>query len=170
VVKINVKDTAITIVKNVFNCPHCNEHEFDFTHLAGEEDVRFGPWACDNCNACYKGTIVDGVLGLEQSSPARLGQIVVLRRGNLVMFVKGFPGNTDEGNKYFYEQHVCVTNYLGDVLQIAELDNEGNGEVDPHGVFSYVSKFDCNINDYDDANECDARVAEQLQLLKQKLM
>jgi hypothetical protein len=44
------------------------------------------------------------------------------------------PESAWQNAQYFYNQHVCPTSYLREVVEISCLE-----EADPHGVFEFVS-------------------------------
>jgi hypothetical protein len=43
------------------------------------------------------------------------------------------PDDEDDGKRYFYEEHSCPTNWIGDTVMISV-----DGDTDPHGLLKFV--------------------------------
>lgn len=123
----------------IIDCPSCNEHEFDITHLVDGKKNHAGPWYCDRC---FKGIYFDvsegGVVECEITDKTSEPTYAFLRYGSLLLVVHGIchDGDLDhEHHESYYEEHSCPTNYLHDVLMVVDLVS---GDTDPHGLFDYL--------------------------------
>jgi hypothetical protein len=78
--------------------------------------------------------------------------LILMERGSLKFIVSAtrFPGRTDDNIRYFYNEHTCPTNWIGDVELISD-----DGDVDPHGFMKVVRIVDDPALPDDDINERD---------------
>lgn len=129
-------------------CPFCGDQSsFSITHLL-EGDTTFGPWYCDECGQSIRGEVKSGSVEIEKHTAVKIDTLDLLcipPRDKPVYFVvagsKISPrDNRDEElghTKFFYEEHTCPTNWLGEVLEVVD-----RGDRDPHGLFEYMGSID----------------------------
>ena len=136
------------ITKTHVICPHCNKvdgHTVD--HIIEDNMSWFGPWYCEHCRKAYNGKYENGELTIEKHNDKIFDTIVFLKKDNVILAVKGmnFKSHIEQdydqnhGNRYFYEEHTCPTNYLKNTLMIIDTDEDDD---DPHGIFEYVGYID----------------------------
>ena len=61
--------------------------------------------------------------------------LVLLKRNGIYLVVNGH--GDAEHDMYFYNEHTCPTNYMGDVEAVIY-----EKDADPHGVFEWVATID----------------------------
>ena len=61
--------------------------------------------------------------------------LVLLKRNGIYLIVNGYGDK--EHDQYFYNEHTCPTNYMGDVEAVIY-----EKDADPHGVFEWVATID----------------------------
>ncbi len=120
-------------------CPGCKNEYFRVDHLA--EHVRTA-WYCDQCGIRFRvhalaGNRIECEVIKGESKAKRL---VILRSdGPVTLHLHTFttlPDSDETGHaEYFYNEHTCPTNFLGDVVKVIDAD----GDDDPHGIFAFVS-------------------------------
>ncbi len=139
--------------RQYFTCPNCeNAHQFFIDHLVKRcmEEMRpqpFGPWYCHQC-----GTTIKGIVKGESSVEFTQCEVRDDAPKHCYVLLRHDPGNdasplyaivrtshtpseltTGDGLSYYYDEHTCPTNWVG---QVTTLVWEGNA--DPHGAFEYV--------------------------------
>lgn len=128
-------------------CPSCEKGEFDISHLRAGETA--GPWYCDDCGAAAKFEVVSETLvKVEPTGDKKIVTDVHLvlddpKQLPLTLIVTGSAfgkvGQADDGilagrgDRYFYEEHTCVSNYLRAVKKVVAAD----GDEDRHGIFRW---------------------------------
>lgn len=129
-------------------CPHCNAHtDSRLDHL--EVGASFGPWDCDECGMPYGGVFqgADTVLKKREKTSERIPAMVLLEfppsdkpvrfllSGTRFRYLKDTdsPEEAENSVRFFYEEHSCPTNWLGEVEMVIF-----DGDADPHGFLRYV--------------------------------
>jgi len=142
-----------TYTKTCIICPHCGAKTgSSIDHLVS--GAKFGPWYCDECGHGYGG-VANGVETVLEKSEQRfdktLDLLVLDPSDKPVFFVlagKRFVDHADDdgGNtRYFYEEHSCPTNWIGEAVMIAV-----GGDTDPHGLLRYVRSVPATSDAHDD--------------------
>jgi hypothetical protein len=141
-------------------CPNGCGHEWSVEHLfapplrtSPEYPSRTaGPWYCDECGQGWRLTYSSNAIDVEPygGDPSGGGdgkarrQIVTLElppQDVAVRFKvlgKRFTPQIDEGSvRYFYEEHTCPANWMGEVEEVEIGDDK-----DPHGLWRVISVVD----------------------------
>lgn len=148
-----------TYTKTCVICPHCDaQTDSSIDHLP--TGTSFGPWCCEACGGAYTG-VANGsetqVIKNDLRFSRTLDLLVLEPQNKPVYFVmagksyyRGRPDKHVADNKYyFYEEHSCPTNWIGNTSMIAV-----GGDTDPHGIFSFVRSVPVTMNfDPNDENE-----------------
>ena len=142
-----------TRTERFFNCLSCGQGDFEVHHLIDGELTTWGTWFCDDCGEGHRGVAGNGVVSAELTG-TRVDHPAVLLKlnpeaGDVYLIVRGhyWPGHnngapmpekpfTDKGQRYYYDEGTCPTNYLKDVITIMHTGKYPSA--DPHGVFEYV--------------------------------
>ena len=146
--------SAETYTHTFLICPSCEEETgCRVCHLFGNENWRiFGPWYCGQCGAGFTGSIADdNSVSLTLTGEFHRDGWHLLKidtsSGPLHAIFKG-PWYTDDEQshaRYYYEEHSCMTNWIGDMVECFL-----GREEDPHGVWKYVRGM---IADRDDTHD-----------------
>lgn len=130
-------------------CPSCGDGEFDVS-LLGIGGTA-GRWYCDDCGVGIKLEVVSETLvEVETTGDRQIGTNVHLVLDDpsqlpLTIVVEGMAfgeiRQTDEEilaerghhDRYFYEEHTCVLNFLKSVKKVIAPD----GDDDRHGIFRW---------------------------------
>jgi ribosomal protein L37AE/L43A len=160
-----VKATIVTETKTYFNCPNCGERSTSsIDHIIEYLDKpdwkqaiqdrhqypTFGPWSCSHCGVGTRGTVYskDNIaLQITEETSVKCWDLLVLPpQKHAVYFIvdakdygRGGKGKSVpfEGKEYYYNEHTCPTNWIGQVERIISEHDE-----DPHGLFEYVESMD----------------------------
>ena len=130
-------------------CPHCGETGHTLEHL--RDGTNFGPWYCDGCGGAYGGVfrgadteLVKDAKGRRQIKVLTLLEHPAAGAPPLRFLVDGYrfvddlcPDGEEDNKRFFYEEHSCPTNWIGDSRMIA-----WDGDHDPHGFLRYVRQID----------------------------
>lgn len=147
------KASVIMGVMHFIECPHCHNSKSRIDHLFSSEgkETSWGDWFCDECGGAYKGVVKGKDVFVEKSSGRKDDSIVFLKKGNVLLAVKGrySDGVIDiERDRHFYNEHTCPVNYFRDVEMVIDLEN---GDRDPHGIFEYVGTIPhINLDEVED--------------------
>lgn len=154
-----MKVELVQQVSHYIPCPFCGDQSsFSITHLLGE-NTTFGPWYCDKCGHSIRGEVKSGSVEIEKRTEVKINTLDLLcipPHEKPVYFVvagsKISPrdsGDEELGHtKFFYEEHTCPTNWLGEVLEVVD-----RGDRDPHGLFKYNGSIDRGRASDDDEAE-----------------
>jgi ribosomal protein L37AE/L43A len=121
-------------------CPSCGKSEHGVSHLrAGTQTA----WYCDDCGVRFSLEVISpDEIRVEVLAEYKERRLVTLRSdGPVTLVVEGLrffpsrPGEDQEaGERYYYDEGTCPTNYVRDVVEV----RDENGESDPHGIFTFV--------------------------------
>jgi len=133
-------------------CPGCTVGHFRADHLSIGFSTR---WACDKCHKEFTLTRVsEHYFETELTGKTETPITVTLQsitepkitlKLNTWKYAHSQNDTPDEFysyTQYFYDEHTCPTNWVGDIVQI-----EFQGDTDPHGVFQFVSVEDGHFED-----------------------
>lgn len=130
-----------TYTRTFMICPDCGAHtNFSVDHL--EAGQSFGTWYCDECGCGYKGNAAGAatqVQKVESRFSKTLDLLVLEPHDKPIYFVMAGkryhakPGDEYDGKRYFYEEHSCPINWIGDTVMISV-----DGDTDPHGFLKFV--------------------------------
>jgi len=125
------------ITKQFFLCPRCKEREFPIDHIVSLPNFS-SLWYCDNitCGVRLSVRVSFGVLDVEVTDEFSIPSLVLLKRGDIQLIVKGIYDEDEARKIFYYNENTCPTNYLQECKQIY-LD----GQEDPHGIFKYVQQI-----------------------------
>lgn len=124
-------------------CPHCNKGEHRVDHC---KPGFSSSWYCDECGGRFHIELhsetkflltplaekkIKTLVTLESAGPVRL-----LVEGMSFTRADGTSDGKEESRaQYFYDEHTCPTNFLGDVVKVID---PADGDDDPHGIFAFV--------------------------------
>lgn len=140
-----------TYTKTCVICPHCGAQTgSSVDHLTA--GTSFGPWYCDACGGAYTGTANGSetqVIKNDHRFSRTFDLLVLEPQAKPVYFVmagksyhRGQPDkDAAENKRYFYEEHSCPTNWIGNASMIAI-----DGDTDPHGILSFVRSVPVDMN------------------------
>lgn len=127
-------------------CPWCEQKSGQqVDHLFSGRSNSAGPWSCNACGRWFSVKVsADNEVALAKSKEPALGRWLVLlkleTKEKPVYFVADAyghagadPEKVNSNHRYFYEEHACPTNWLCDVLMVAQ-----DGGPDPHGIWDHV--------------------------------
>lgn len=139
-------------------CPNGCEHEFIVEHILSERIASAGPWYCDECgqgwavgyredSAHFEKWTRQHPVGDGTDDGIKRTQFVLLeippQQESIWLRVRGMrftPKQDLDADMYFYEEHTCPTNWLGDVEEV------WLGEMpDPHGLARVAAVSDAEI-------------------------
>lgn len=142
---------AELVTTRAFLCPHCHEHRFNYEHLCGPQTVqRSYIWSCGQCITKVNFSMgVDDKVTIDSFVVPKYPKALILLRLTpseddnlkkplfLILEKSNYSHseNIDEFSKsqeYFYNDHTCPSNYLGDAIVLYD------GDDDRHGIFSFV--------------------------------
>jgi ribosomal protein L37AE/L43A len=140
-------ESITTYSQEYILCPHCGEKSGQrICHLYDQTPRRFGPWACENCDKYFSGTVnaPSDVTLVKEDKPPKKRLLTLLKfpgKDGDVFFIQnhfdyGHSDPYDElqsHNQYFFEEHSCPTNWLRNTAVVVQ-----NGDHDPHGFLEYV--------------------------------
>lgn len=145
------KVETVIEIEHFILCPHCGNSKHAVDHLfSDDKEKTFGRWFCNECGGGFTGKVKGMDVFVEKDKNRKDKCIVFMRNGNILLVIEGmyFDGEFDiDHQKYYYEEHTCPTNYLLDVLYVINLED---GDLDPHGIFKFVSAIalkDIELND-----------------------
>lgn len=146
------------IAVRFFACPNGCKCRFEVERLI-ERSGSAGPWYCDECGQAWR-VVSDG----EQVSVEKAAGGVVMGDGiarkcfvtleippqsesiffkvRATRYEQTITPKIEEQNRYFYEEHTCPTNWLGDVEEIKIGD-----DTDPHGLARFVAVYDADAGE-----------------------
>lgn len=140
-----------TYTKTCVICPHCGaQTDKSVDHLPA--GTSFGPWYCDACGGAYTGTANGSetqVIKNDRRFSRTFDLLVLESQTKPVYFVMAGKNyhlgqsdkDADEYKRYYYEEHSCPTNWIGDASMIAI-----DGNTDPHGILSFVRSVPVAMN------------------------
>lgn len=129
-------------------CPHCDKLSGNrVDHLYHDKLPRsFGPWHCDECGEAYEGIVrapsdveVEKSQTREKFWPGYSLLKIDSTEGPIFFVMKNStmperdPESLQDSQRYFYEEHSCPTNWIGDCVAVIE-----DGDTDPHGFMEFV--------------------------------
>jgi ribosomal protein L37AE/L43A len=144
-------DSMTTYTKTFIICPHCGIHtDSSIDHL--KIDNTFGPWFCEKCGGGYTGSIGNNrVVTLKKYTKSRFNKtldlLVLEPQDKPIYFVltgrhyQTIPDDAYDGVQYFYEEHSCPTNWIGNTVMISV-----DGNTDPHGFLRYVRSMPSRLS------------------------
>ncbi len=160
------------ITKRMLTCLACDDGRFEIEHLLGPGERQWGPWYCKDCGEGHRGVAGNDEVRIYELTGDRLDKPMVLLKledlpGDVFLVVRGFyrarqhdgkpvpEGEpfVDDGQRYYYDEHTCPTNYMREVVEILVVTPDGQPDSDPHGIFQYVSSrhgYDGDTFDDDD--------------------
>lgn len=147
---------AEQFTQSFIKCPACENGEHRIDHLfesaKKQGSVSFGPWNCHHCFKAFGGKVYADQTVLVEVVEDRARFVptyvhlksnhkekpihLVLRTRLMEKSVKDQRAGDSSNLQYYFDEGTCPTNYLRDVVLIAE-----GGDFDPHGVFSFVDAF-----------------------------
>jgi hypothetical protein len=112
-------------------------------------------WSCNECRVCFHIQRLDAYnFRIESTGMKDLPITVTLRSKTvppitLKLNAWKYPDSQhdtkeefEEHERYYFNEHTCPTNYMSQIEQI-----EIEGDIDPHGVFEFVSVEDGHFQD-----------------------
>ena len=157
-----------TYAKRYFRCLACEKGEMSIEHLIDSpQKLSWGPWYCSECGMGHKGTAGEGSVDAELAGGRKEDALVLLKldpgAGTVYLTVRSprFLSNRtslegkaqyDDGDRYYYNEHTCPTNYLRNVVEILQVLPDGTSSADPHGIFEYqgtAPPYDEEVSDTD---------------------
>lgn len=132
---------AKLITKTYIVCPVCDRGEAQISHLFASRPAPYR-WTCQRCRAAYEFTLnapddIDVRVPDDQLNDEPTVVVLALdpQPKPVYLAVSGRTYGFDtENDRYFYEEHTCPTNWIGDVAMILS-----DGDHDPHGLFRHVA-------------------------------
>lgn len=130
-----------TYTKTFMICPHCGAHTNSSVDRL-ESGQSFGPWYCDECGGGYKGNANGAATEVQKVSSRfskTLDLLMLEPHDKPIYFVltgkcyHANPSDEEDEKRYFYEEHSCPTNWIGDTVMISV-----DGDTDPHGFLKFV--------------------------------
>jgi len=138
-----------TYTKTYMICQHCGFHtNASIDHLEAGQEV--GPWYCEDCGCGFKviANGVDSVAIKTDDKFVKTFDLLVLdpqlKPVYFVMSGKAYMDIDEDQRRYYYEEHSCPTNWIGDAEMIAI-----DGNTDPHGILRYIRSVNrtCHYSD-----------------------
>jgi hypothetical protein len=141
--------------REYLTCPTCDVGEWRVDQCAGH--TTFGPWSCSHCQNYFKFVRnadefeivpVEGPEGRNTPVTVTLRSVTVppitlkLNTWKYGHSQKDTLEDYTEHQRYFYNEHICPTNWVSEIEEI-----EFEGDHDPHGVFKFVSVEDGHFED-----------------------
>lgn len=120
------------------SCPACGKGAHQICHLPVGTKTA---WYCDECGVHFRLHVLSaGEVDCELTGGSKEPRLITLRSvGPVTLLVRGMAllpcRGGDEGHEYFYNEHACPVNFMGEVVNVID----ENGNEDPHGVFAFVS-------------------------------
>lgn len=130
--------------------PHLKTERYIFCPICGKEGKRVDHlpigcktvWYCDECGGEFRLQVIEGGDVECEATGHRKDRTLVTLRSDapVTLVVEGMVfSQTPEDERehhveYFYNEHTCPTNYMGNVLRVIS----GDGDTDPHGIFRFV--------------------------------
>jgi hypothetical protein len=138
--------------KDFIICPWCNgKTKSSIDHLY-DEVIKWGPWYCDLCLHPYEGEVNGGKdLSIRKCLMMRplfrtLSLLKICANEGDIYFVmeinSGYQdinqspktlAEIQDYNKYYFEEHSCPTNWIGDCVAIIQ-----DSDTDPHGIMEFI--------------------------------
>jgi ribosomal protein L37AE/L43A len=119
-------------------CPACGKSEHAVSHLPPETKTA---WYCHDCGAKFKVYVIShNFVDCEVVAGEKMEKRLVTLRSlePVTLLVEGMVLLPDDGEeeslRYFYDEHTCPTNFMGQIVEIVD----ANGDKDPHGIFAFV--------------------------------
>jgi len=118
-------------------CPGCGKGEYGVSHLPLGTKTS---WYCDECGVLFTLQVISpDEIDTEVTSKRQEKRLITLKsEGPVTLLVEGLafiPGDSEEHQRYYYDEHTCPTNYMPNVVQVID----EAGDRDPHGVFRFIS-------------------------------
>jgi hypothetical protein len=125
----------------VHQCAECGSDSWKF-HMELHATAHPYQWVCDTCGTEMQLVFSDNGTAVSQVSTGRrcnrtLCLFTFANVERLCVIADGirWDFNTDEDQRYYYEEHTCPTN----LLRCEEIFF--NGEGDPHGILTLVKEI-----------------------------